>query len=199
MKRLIGFISVAVLLVIACGSQADLIAYTEGGTSGSDGGWKTVGFSFSVSTAIDVTQLGFFGESLGGGDTPNVYLHDVTGASTLRTASWIGGANAGWNYKAVTTVTLSPGNVYQVSAPLYWTQVYDDTSGFSFAPEISLVNFYRDDNVGGWTDDHITTVSTATPYIGGNLQYTVVPEPSALGLLLLGGTVAMVSRLKRRR
>lgn len=185
-----SWISILLAMAALVGpSYSDIILVTEGGTGSSNGGWKTVGFSFTVDQTISVTQLGFYGEALGGGDTPNVYLQDVTGNSTLTSASWAAlEAGNGWNYKAITPVSLVPGNTYQVSTPLYWTQTYPDASGFSYGADITPVAFYLDANSGGWTDGHITTTPTTTPYIGANLQYTVaaIPEPSALLLSALG-------------
>ena len=50
--------------------KADTTAYVEGGTeTDSGGGYGGGAFDFTVNASINVTQLGFYALSIGGGDT----------------------------------------------------------------------------------------------------------------------------------
>jgi len=184
-------------------ASADTTAYLEGGTltDGTQGTGATgvVGFNFTVNSAISVTQLGFFGDALGGADTPWVALYDVTTSTQLAAITTYVSTN-GWQYIALDTpVTLTAGDTYQVAATAYWSPKYADTSGFTFGPEINPVSFSSPTGWGGWGTPTMGTGVAATANVTGNFLYTsaVIPEPSAC--VMLAGLAALGCGLLRRR
>ncbi len=178
-------------------SAAPIIAYTEGGTSTSAAGTGLVGFNFTVNTDISVTQLGWYGEAVGGGDTPWVAIYNTANSATPLASITTGFTTTpGWQYQSlVTPITLTTGNTYQVVATLYWTQKFDPAS-FSYGTEINAVGFTTPGGWGGWgTPLMATNGITSTPSLAANFQYDPVPEPSTCALLMISlGSVMFYRR-----
>ena|ERR1700736_3683544 len=204
--KILRTLMVAVAVIGIQAAQADTTGYIEGGTeTNSGGGYGGGAFNFTVTTAIQVTQLGFFALSIGGGDTPHVYLWDVTTNTMLADSGNLQGTltNGQWNYTTLATpVSLAPGDTYQVSAPCYFTPTYPDTTAFTFGPQITSGGFYnKGSGFGGWTQSapYATAVATNVP-TDANFRYVVsaVPEPSTVGLLVFGGISALGLTLRRR-
>ncbi len=197
MKKTLCLAALAAL--ITSSAWASTIAYVEGGTTLDPiGGFQIAAMNFTVKNAIIVTHLGFCGLSLGGGDTPNVYLHNVDESTTIATASWAGGeAQSGiWTYKECSNVTLYPGTNYQVSAPLWWRTVYSNDENFAFGSSINTnVTWYRQDGASGWFDGSIAATVTLNPNTAMNFQY--VPEPG-MCMALAAMSVFGLRRLARR-
>lgn len=183
-------------------AHADLM-FVEGGTSADLAGYGDVGMTFQVNTAITVTELSFYGVSLGGGDTPFAQLWDDDSNTQLGLVNWAAGeAVNGWNSKLLSTaVLLSPGVNYQIQAVAYWVPQYADDSGFTYAPEIdaSSVTFKHDSGWGGWAVLPAPTSAdlAAAPSLV-NLTFTAVPEP-ATAFLLLGGLLGLRFFRSRKR
>jgi hypothetical protein len=196
---------IAILAVLALGvysASAATLAYTEAGTEAdSGGGYGVSAFDFTVSSTINVTDLGFYALSIGGGDTPHIYLWDVTTNTQLADSGSIGGSlSVGWHYTTLSTpVTLTPGDTYQVSAPIYFTPTYSDASSFSYGSEITSAGFYRSiGGFGGWTQGAVAPVAVTTNVpTGANFQYTTVPEPSVFGSILTGAAGLLMFRRRR--
>jgi len=199
MKRTLALLAALVLGAYSA-SATITTAYIEGGTltNGAQGLAATglVGFNFTVNTDISVVSLGFFGDSLGGGDHPWSALYDTT-TSTLLASTTFSPAN-GWSYNSITPVTLTPGDTYQVSATAWWAPQYADASGFTFGPEINSVGFTTPAGWSGWGSPAMATKSTtSTPQVEANLQYTTVPEPSVLASIVTGAIGLVLFRRRR--
>lgn len=183
-------------------AKADTIAYTHPAVDERTAGTGVVGMNFSVTTAIDVTQLGFYGDAMGGGDTPWVALFDASNMSTPLASITTYASTNGWQYIALgAPVTLTVGNTYRIVAPAYWSPRYPDASGFTFGPEISSVSFSAPTGWGGWGTPSFGSVATATmPNVTGNFQYTVsaIPEPSTYAALAGLGVLGMAVVRRRR-
>lgn len=181
-------------LFASLSARADLM-FIEGGTSSDLAGYGDVGMTFQVNTAIMVTELSFYGLSLGGGDTPFAQLWNDDSNTQLGLVNWAAGeAVNGWNSKLLSTaVLLSPGVNYQIQAVAYWVPQYADDSGFTYAPEIdaSSVTFKHDSGWGGWGVLPAPTSAdlAAAPSLV-NLTFTAVPEP-ATAFFLMGGLLGL--------
>ncbi|MCX7005475.1 MAG: hypothetical protein NTV22_19715 [bacterium] len=178
MKKTLCLAALAALMINT--GWASTNAYVEGGERLTDiGGFQIAAMSFTVKSAIIVTHLGFCGLALSGGDTPNVYLHNVDASTTIASCSWAAGvAQSGvWTYKECGSITLYPGTNYQVSAPLWWRAVYSNDQSFTFGSSINTneVTWYRQDGASGWYDGRIATTRTDNPNTAMNFIY--VPEP----------------------
>jgi len=182
-------------------ARADLM-YVEGGSSTALAAYGDVAVSFQVNTAVSVTDLMFFGASLGGGDTPWVQLWNDDTDTQLGIVNWSAGeASAGWNSKALATaVDLTPGVTYQIQTVAYWVPQYTDDSSFTYGSAIdaSSVTFKHDSGWGGWgVLGAPTSANSSAAPAAANLNYTVVPEPSTALLGLIGMALLARRRLLR--
>jgi hypothetical protein len=215
--------------MLACASpslRADTAAYVSTGTENDLGGFGISGVEFTLNMNIDVTQLGYTPLSLGGGDAPSVTVWQVGagGALTLlyNTGDILGsvsstgqGTSTGvFNYVPVSsTLTLTAGNTYLVSAPAYWAATYD-SSGVTTAGGgvFSSTSFLKGGSWNGWDNSGYFTGAPNISAFGvasspqtpseANFQFTVdsvvVPEPSTYALLG-AGFAFLVFHLRRRR
>jgi hypothetical protein len=145
-----------------------------------------VGFEFTLNQNIDLTQLGFFAEALGG-DTPHVALLDITAGQTNPpnvlydtgnilsdiTTDYASGFSPDgsplvFNYVSVgTPIELFTGHTYELSAPLYWTQYFsgtggnNDDSGFTIDSVIQSAAF---EVVPGWNGWDLTNGVSSQAY-----------------------------------
>lgn len=198
MKSKLAVLLSAVLLATLHPASAAVLAFQEAGTSQDLAGQGISGFNFTLDTPISVTELGFYGVSMGGGDTPWVAIYDVT--NNVQVASITNfQPNNGWQYLSLgTPVVLSPGVTYQVVATAYWTPQYTDTNSFTFGAEINPIGFTTPPGAwGGWgTPSMATAPITTTANVTANFQYDPVPEPATV-LLACGGLAATL--IFRRR
>jgi len=209
-KVLLGICAALGLITLtASRSMADTLAFNENAAFDTDpANTGLVGFQFTLNQNINLTQLGFYAESIGGGDHPHVSLIDVTGGATSTptvmydTGDLLGQLPTipGWNYFSVgTPIALSTGHTYAVTAPIYFSEQYNSTSGFTYGSAINTPTFLLDPGFAGWANSAYNFASppfSATSpgaNIGANFQYTLaaVPEPSTylmlgVGLVLLG-------------
>ncbi len=197
--RMAGCVAGAILFAGA--ARADLM-YAEGGTPTALAAYGDIGITFQVNTAISVTDLGFFGMSMGGGDTPWVQLWNDDTDTQLGVVNFSAGeAGSGWNDKALAApIILMPGVNYQVQTTAYWVNEYPDDSSFTYGSAInaSSVAFYNDAGFSGWGVNAApsTTDAGAAPAMA-RLTYTIVPEPSVAVLTLLGLAGLMARRSLR--
>jgi hypothetical protein len=165
-----------------------------------------VGFEFTLNQDIYVTQLGFYAQSINGGDAPHVALLDVTSGQfnpptllydtgNLNTGSLVDGA---MNYFSVLTpILLTMGNTYEITAPAYFAQQFDSTAGFTLGGAIQTIAYEKGGSWNGWdagngVPDQIydyTGQSTTSPgaYVSADFQYTPAPEPFTCAMLGMGG------------
>ncbi len=200
MRRIIT--PLLLFILTATIASAELM-YVESGTAVNAAGYGNAGVSFQVTESIEVTELSFFGLSLGGADTPLAQLWNADTNTQLGIVNWAGGeAGAGWNSKALaSSVTLNTGVNYQIQAVAYWVPRYADDTSFTFGSEISNPSFHHDAGWGGWT------APTAT--IGGaaltsdlpnmvNFTYNTIPEPSTWIMTLSGMGLLLVAMRRRK-
>ena len=215
----------AVLLMGAGGSnllKADTIAYTTSGTESDLGAYGLSGIEFTLSQNIDLTQLGYTGLSLGGGDAPHVTVFQVgTGLSDLTqlydTGNIIGSVTSTGqststgapSFVAVTggPLTLTAGNTYLITAPSYWAATFTSAGvtpldGAVFGSTSFLTT--GPGNWSGWPNPGytFTSLSAASPAnvpTVANFQYNVaaVPEPSTYVMLGVGFAILLFG-LRRR-
>jgi hypothetical protein len=158
----------ALSLLIAASCLADTPAFTTGTSNPATnpGAVGLVGFVFTLSQDIDLTQLGFYAQSIGGGDTPHVALLNITGGESNPpdviydtgnlnnlTNYPAGLTNDAMNYYSVgTPIPLYTGQTYEITAPIYFAGEFADASTFSLASAIQTASF---DDIGleqwnGW-------------------------------------------------
>ena len=213
------------LITCAAGSTRTLaqtvIAFNENGTpSSTPANSGLQGFEFTVNEDIRLISLGFYAQSLGGGDNPHVSLINLNGGATatpdviydtgnlLHPTSQIT-TQPGWNYISVgDPILLTPGNTYAVTAPAYFVEQYTSTSGFTYGSAISTPAFLYDSSTsffggggypGGWVNlgYNFTQLDPvgSDENIAADFEYTLVgPEPSTYLLLGIGLVMLMVIR-----
>ena len=184
-----------------CAAGGASLFYTESGASENSSGYGDVGFSFAVTTSVSVTELSFFGISMGGGDTPNVQLWNDDTDTLLGAVSWAAGAAvAGWNSMALSSpVTLVSGVNYQVQGSAYWAPIYGDNASFTYGSEIDAasVTLYHNAVWSDWTPlsaPSSTAIADSTAPAFVNFTFTSVPEPSSALLSMLGAGVFLMRR-----
>lgn len=183
-------------------AAADTVAFTLDPlfADGSTAGTGLVGFNFTVDSLIEVTQLGFLGVSLGGGDTPWAALYNVDTATLLGSTTFA--PVNGWSYVALSSpVILTAGTTYQIVAPAYWSDKYTSISALTLGPEINAVGFTTPAGWGGWgTPTMATNGLTSTPNITANFQYVAaaIPEPSTVAALAGVGVLGLAVSRRRR-
>lgn len=190
----------AICTAQAQGTSEAVSAYVPAATSGFVSG--TGGWAFKPTTDIAVTSLGCFQYLVPGLSDLQVGLW-ANGGQLLASAS-IATTNPLVNftlYAAINQVFLNAGNTYQVgiysSSGLGLYLITQNVDGSAtLAPDIQLLGAAT--GSPGLTYPG-TVAANNTMLLGPNFQYRpVVPEPSALALLSLGG-LAMAAWRKARR
>jgi PEP-CTERM motif len=211
-------VATAVVLISTITSQADTTAFdVNAAPDSTPGATGLVGFEFTLNQDIYLTQLGFYAQSINGGDAPHVALLDVTSGQinpptvlydtgNLNTGSLVDGA---MNYVSVLTpILLTMGNTYEITAPAYFAQQFDSTAGFSLGGAIQTISYEKGDGWDGWDAGNgvpvqiydYTDQSATSPgaYVSADFQYTPVPEPATYALLGIGGLTFTFLRIKRQ-
>lgn len=205
--------------IIGLVTQASLasVVVTDLGNCVNRGGWVgtqphtgTVGFEFTPSVNMTVTALGYYdykngsSSDVGDGllDSPQVGLWaKATGAELTRvtipsgTSATLDGV---FRYLTLATpISLTAGTAYVVGAEVQSGATHD-----VFADSVLTTTYAADVSGLGarWSSDYPlgnpTNVNgTMTGYFGPNIEYSVVPEPAAITLLLS----PVVGLLRRRR
>ena len=193
---------------------ADTVAYTTSGVQSDLSGYGLSGIEFTVKQNIDITELGFTGISLGGGDAPHVTLFNATAGLGSLTQMYDTGniLSSVTSYPAATPGTGAPsyvsvgtpielvtGQTYLITAPAYWAATY--ASGSVTASSIFGTSSFLTTgpgNWGGWANSNYT-FTNLKPAVGAipaeaNFEYYVVPEPSTYLMLGLGMAVLLFWR-----
>jgi len=230
-----NFSVVACMAIISCVSgflHADTVAYSATGTETDLGAYGLSGIEFTLNSNINVTSLGFSALSLNtAGDMPQVTVWQVGSGGTLTQLYTTGnivsdvitqGTNENLNAQAATftyvpvssSLLLSSGNTYLVTAPAYWVATYD-SSGISTAGG-GVFTSTSFESGPGWNGNWDNTSylgaspnissfsassSSAIPAVADfqfNVDEVAVPEPSTYALLG-AGVAFLVLHLRRRR
>lgn len=205
------------LLNVSSGSAATTLGYTENTTTTASGAqlgaFGLAGFEFTPTTNMQITELGFYALSIGGGDAPHVSVFQVVNGSVDPTTPLYDTGNiltsivnntGAWTYVPVTIeLDLTAGNTYLITAPVYWIASYTDTSTFTYGAEISNQTFVATGpgNWSGWANSAYNfdnLYATDTAYTSANFQYVVTPEPSTYAMLI-GGLCALIGFRKMGR
>jgi hypothetical protein len=208
MKRVVLAIAVLALLGATAGpTRADMAAFSITGYNNDSLGNPpfTLGWEFSTSSSITVTNLGLFAPTTLADDHP-IGLWDSSG-TLLATATAPAGSSATsgfFLYESITPVTLSAGT-YMVGALYTNTNGADsvlfpgDAQGFMTSPGITFVQSAFAS--GGTLTDPTGSVSTLPGYFGPNLTFTgsAVPEPSTFALSGTMGLLMLVYAARKRR
>lgn len=186
------------------------------------------GWEFTVSTPMDITQLGWFDLSANGlADAHEVAIWDTTGAA-LTSVEIVGGnasaIDGGFRYEAISPIRLIPGGVYTIAGvvPRYrcdpiqpgcYEMPPSVEEGTEFIFDISLLHSTALPSsieisvlrglFSTLDSDQLTRpineIDGNGIYIGPNFQFAAVPEPTST---VIGGmaliSIALVRRLRRR-
>ncbi len=194
---------VSQLFAVAClfGAASSIVAaqsalYRVPEAETKKAGYGDVGISFTVKSAITVTELSFFGVSLGGGDTPYVQLwNDDTDTLLGQIIFATGEAKSGVNSKPLAEpVTLKPGVTYQLQSSAYWVPVPEKTA-FNYDPVIVSPIFHKTGGWSGWAPPEAPSAGeTAECAAVANLTFVSGPARSdsaslglPIGLVLVAG------------
>lgn len=196
---------VGLSLGLACPASADSIAIA--GIQNpqyfiSDG--QTLGWQFTVGTAIDVTALGF--EVLNGTslfDAHEVGIFDA-GSHLMVSATVPAGPASpldalGFEYVAVSPTLLVPG-IYRIGASY---PVFSPDLSFGMATSVtasSPITYMGDRLIQGTSlaDPTVAVPQEDFGFFGPNFKFVAVPEPSSLVLGLVG-VAGMLRQYRARR
>lgn len=208
------FLSIAIVVAsftVVGSVNADSVAVTFGNTTGSTlgNGPFTLGWKFSVNSAIAVTGLGVFDSDLDGlAESHDVGIFDSAG--NLLVSATVAGGTANplihqFRY-APASVLLTPGKNYEIGA--VWG---NDADGFLYGDPLTT-DFATDPSINYWTGAYVFGGSLSAPwnsfnqgnpvYFGPNFTFTSVPEidPAGVGsvLALVAGVLGLVERRRLR-
>jgi hypothetical protein len=180
-------------------------SFSGGALFGFNSGGETVGFTFSTSDDLLVTQLGWY--------APNGTLVSSrpvgiwnSGGTLLGSTTVSAGApdGTGFRYATTTPISLFAGQQYFIGGRD--TQADGDgyissVSGLVMGPSITFRGSARNSG-SGFTFPNVIDATTTNGRFGANFQYTVqsgaVPEPAAWALMI-GGFGLAGAMLRRRR
>lgn len=207
--------------------HADTPAYVATGTETDLGAYGISGIEFTLNENIQITQLGFTALSLGGGDTPQVTVWQVGAGGALTqlyttgnilgsVTSYPEGTGEGTpSFVPVSTsLLLTAGNTYLVTAPAYWAATYDSGSITTADGGVFNSTSFLTTGPGGWHDWSNSSYLGGAPNVSSfslasgvsvpgeaNFEFTTaevaVPEPSTYALI--GGGMAALALMLRRR
>jgi hypothetical protein len=225
-KQLLKAIAAAVALCWSAESQAAFV-FGYGNITVNQGGNFALGNNFSVSSTVNVTQLGVFTQDLATGSPIPIAIYEHTGGDP--TSGWNLVPNTSFNvglgdpvdalnqttYLNIPSVKLTPG-LYSVVT----VTTSDYNSGFGY-PSPSLVTFNNPGGLADGTYDIWNYAGSLTPTLSGlqttgpgtgypwllpvfgagTLSVTPIPESTTLisGALLLLPFGARTLRILRRR
>ena len=167
------------------------------------GGSYTLGFSFSLSMAVQVTALGVYDDGQDGlADAAQVGIWDSNGqllVSNVVSAGTGGTLNGYYRYANITPFSLSPNTTYVVGAYINDTASSFNTNqgGSGSYASVVIPGTDRYVNSGGFAYPSVDNGNAGGNWAGGNFQFAV-PEPSTWVMLGLGVAGLGVTILRRR-
>lgn len=195
----------AAVLVGNPSAKADVAVTIAPGSGGFNNNPWSLGYEFTVNSAINVTHLGFFDyEENGFGTSHDVGIYTSTG--TLLASTTVTSADPIENlfrYHALSSsLALAAGQNYVIVGTTGADDYVWDQPTFSTAPEITFVkNMYILSSVLAFPDT--TDPSISNGYFGPNFKFEnagpVVPEPSALISGAIAGLIGLGVARRRRR
>jgi hypothetical protein len=200
MKKFLGTgILMAALALLSAGpASATAIDFTTPGTDFNNNAWS-LGFEFNVTTAYNVTALGFYDDLKNGlAESHAVGIYDSAGSLLFSgtVPSGTGAPLVGWfRYVSVTPYFLPVGVGYRIAATTGAENYTWNPVGFTTDPAITFV---RDRFVlSGTLAFPDPGTSGVAGWFGPNFDGEPVPEPSSL-VLLGAGLLGFARRLRRR-
>ncbi|OYT99329.1 MAG: hypothetical protein CFE40_05565 [Burkholderiales bacterium PBB1] len=165
----------------------------------------TLGFSFSVQSAVSLDALGVWDRDADGLEAPGeVALWKDGDSKPLTLATVDSGTTAtllgGFRWVPVTALLLSPGQVYVVGTFLDggWATSFGLAQGGSAVVDgrVAIVeDRFSTDFMLTYPND--SNKSAGGAWLGANLQISAVPEPEQAAMLVAG--LAAIALLARRR
>lgn len=197
---------VACAAIVTCATQAsaDTVAYTTVPATETDlASYGLSGILFTPTLNIDLTEMGFTGISIGGGDTPQVTLFSVnTNTDALTQVYTTGNINGSVtndqvfnppsqpvpsspSYVSVgTPIELYAGQTYLLTAPAYWAATYS-ASDVVANPVLGNVSYVTTGpgNWSGWANSDynfsaLTAASSSAVPAEANFMFNIDPNQS---------------------
>jgi len=185
---LVGAMSVA---------QASIVGFTPTGTVSSDTGSGNSTVFFTPTADIYVTALGYFDN--GFAVSHAVGLFAVAGESLLASSTITGSStlDSSFRYNSITSVLLTGGQQYAISSIDVAGQGQLVVGSMQPAAGITFDGY----KYNGSMTLSLGTTAYSPPYLGPNMQFAPVPEPTTMiaGALLLLPFGASTLRMLRRR
>ena len=194
-------------------AQSQLLDF-KGGSTGSSGGNNTLGWEFSLSQSLTVTDLGVFNAGNNGLTNPHqVGLWTIGGSLLAQTtlASGLSGSTTivsgsgfgSFRYNSITGVTLSPGS-YVLGAAYVSGDADAIRTGVTSTSMASGSSFTQLRFIQGTGFAFPNTPVNFLGHFGPNLRFTAAvsaatPEPGSVTLLMGLGVTGIGFALSRRR
>lgn len=214
-KYLVALGAVCAIFSAEAGSAADLPAYGFDNAPASNDTQLSLGFSFTLNSAVKVTSLGYYDFGGDGFATAHdVGIFDSAGALLASANLSVGTGDAltgQFRYADITPLNLSAGQTYVIAATTHggsdaWAYGNAYPSGatvsdFKTAAPIAITAnsalfLYQNDDVLRKPTDHY---SNYTFYAGPNFTILDVPEPASWTMMLGGfGLIGGLLRSRRR-
>lgn len=199
-QYLLSLAAFAGLALTAASANAASVAAASvtGGTTGLQG--YGVGWSFTTTSTIYVTDLGKFDTNGGGlSATESVGLYNFTTGDLITSVNVTNSStqelNGGYTvyYESIPTVTLPAGNYMVVT-----TDIGNDSFARNVTPTMATGITYELGRASTSGDEVLLPsasdyTTTGSGYYGANFKFDTVPEPS-IALLAALGSLAMLRR-----
>lgn len=195
---LIGFVAATQLFAPAVRAQTPAVSISGASEFGPVTG--TYGWAFTLSTTLSVTDLGYF--DFGGNGLNEAHQVGIwTNTGTLIVSATVpsgttGTLNSGFRYVLVPTTLLAPGD-YVIggfdsgtsSDPIEVGATITTAPGITYnGSAVSGANAFSFPSEPG----------QGNSYFGPNFEFSNVPEPATIGLLIFGGLSACGLVRKKR-
>lgn len=206
MKRLLTIVMLAAAWTAgAQGTTEAILGYNAlNAVSGQISG--TAGWSFEVTNAVTVTELGCIANVFTKNtDVTEVQIGMWASSGTLLASSVIRPTNSPVNlslYGEVTPVLIGPGQTYYIgaySSGTFFLDVLPPAAESSVTTSPVITSLAAAYSSGGFLSPLALPNTAGAAFLGPNFLYTGVPEPSASLLLGLGAVFLAARRRIQRR